>query len=109
MDVVLVTGERVTVSATNQYSDLFRALKGGANRFGIVTRYELYAAHTGTKDDKEWYGGVITVRVLSFLDSLESDLGTVPWIRGRGTEQCFREVHSRNNRSESRCVGVNFI
>ncbi|KAJ7813946.1 FAD-binding domain-containing protein [Mycena olivaceomarginata] len=60
MDVVLVTGERVTVSATNQYSDLFRALKGGANRFGIVTRYELYAAHTGTKDDKEWYGGVIT-------------------------------------------------
>ncbi|KAK7045158.1 FAD-binding protein [Favolaschia claudopus] len=60
MDVVLVTGELKTVSATNQYADLFRALRGGANRFGIVTRYELYAAHTGTKDDKEWFGGTIT-------------------------------------------------
>ncbi|KAJ7463627.1 FAD-binding domain-containing protein [Mycena latifolia] len=35
MDVVLVTGELVTATATNTYSDLFRALKGGANRFGI--------------------------------------------------------------------------
>ncbi|KAJ6492159.1 FAD-binding domain-containing protein [Mycena sanguinolenta] len=59
MDVVLVTGQLVTATATNTYSDLFRALKGGANRFGIVTRYELYPAHTGTKDQKNWYGGVI--------------------------------------------------
>ncbi|KAF7343195.1 FAD-binding protein [Mycena venus] len=58
--ISFVSTPLVTASATNQYSDLFRALKGGANRFGIVTRYELYAAHTGTKDDKEWYGGVIT-------------------------------------------------
>ncbi|KAJ7645194.1 FAD-binding domain-containing protein [Mycena polygramma] len=35
MDVVLVTGQLVTANATNKYSDLFRALKGGANRFGI--------------------------------------------------------------------------
>ncbi|KAK7046240.1 FAD-binding protein [Favolaschia claudopus] len=60
MDVVLVTGDLLTVSATNQYADLFQALKGGANRFGIVTRYGLHAAHTGTKDDKEWFGGVIS-------------------------------------------------
>ncbi|KAJ7616044.1 FAD-binding domain-containing protein [Roridomyces roridus] len=59
MDVVLVTGQLVTASATNEYADLFLALKGGANRFGIVTRYELYAAHTGTKDDKLWYGGLV--------------------------------------------------
>ncbi|KAJ6595028.1 FAD-binding domain-containing protein [Mycena vulgaris] len=59
MDVVLVTGELVTTTATNTYSDLFRALKGGANRFGIVTRYELYPAHTGTKDEKSWFGGTI--------------------------------------------------
>ncbi|KAJ7463550.1 FAD-binding domain-containing protein [Mycena latifolia] len=59
MDVVLVTGELVTATATNKYSDLFRALKGGANRFGIVTRYELYPAHTGTKDQKRWFGGSI--------------------------------------------------
>ncbi|KAJ7151916.1 hypothetical protein C8R43DRAFT_1067457 [Mycena crocata] len=35
MDVVLVTGQLVTATATNAYADLFRALKGGANRFGI--------------------------------------------------------------------------
>ncbi|KAJ7610133.1 FAD-binding domain-containing protein [Roridomyces roridus] len=59
LDVVLVTGQLVTATATNQYSDLFLALRGGANRFGIVTRYELYAAHTGTRNDKLWYGGLI--------------------------------------------------
>jgi FAD/FMN-containing dehydrogenase len=49
LDVVLVTGELVTATATNKYDDLFRALKGGANRFGIVTRYQVEAIHTCTK------------------------------------------------------------
>lgn len=62
LDVVLVTGELVTVNATNQYSDLFRALKGGANRFGIVTRYQVKAAHVGTSNDNNFFGGLITVR-----------------------------------------------
>ncbi|KAJ7337351.1 FAD-binding domain-containing protein [Mycena albidolilacea] len=57
LDVVLVNGSAITVTATNAYSDLFRALKGGGNRFGIVTRYELSAVHTGTKDDQTWFGG----------------------------------------------------
>ncbi|KAF8209337.1 FAD-binding domain-containing protein [Mycena galopus ATCC 62051] len=35
LDVVLVNGDMVTATATNEYSDLFRALKGGGNRFGI--------------------------------------------------------------------------
>jgi hypothetical protein len=51
-----VTGELVTATATNEYADLFRALKGGANRFGIVTRYEVYAVHTDTKNDTNWFG-----------------------------------------------------
>ncbi|KAJ7852285.1 FAD-binding domain-containing protein [Mycena leptocephala] len=59
LDVVLVTGEMVTATASNEYSDLFRALKGGGNRFGIVTRYELFPVHTGTKDNKTWFGGII--------------------------------------------------
>jgi len=59
LDVVLVSGVLVTATVSNEYADLFRALKGGANRFGIVTRYELYAVHTGTKDDKTWFGGSI--------------------------------------------------
>ncbi|KAJ7614519.1 FAD-binding domain-containing protein [Roridomyces roridus] len=60
MDVVLVGGELITASATNEHSDLFRALKGGANRFGIVTEFRIYAAKTGRKDEKRWYGGSIT-------------------------------------------------
>jgi FAD/FMN-containing dehydrogenase len=61
LDVVLVTGELVTATATNEFSDLFWALKGGGNRFGIVTRYELAAIHTGTNNAKAWFGGTITV------------------------------------------------
>ncbi|EEB99799.1 hypothetical protein MPER_00427, partial [Moniliophthora perniciosa FA553] len=60
LDVVLVNGTVVTVNANNQYKDLFKALKGGGNRFGIVTRYEVDAYHSGTQDDKRWVGGVIT-------------------------------------------------
>ncbi|KAK2808723.1 hypothetical protein FQN50_004394 [Emmonsiellopsis sp. PD_5] len=39
-DVVLASGKLVTATAT-KYSDLFWALKGGGNSFGIVTRFEL--------------------------------------------------------------------
>ncbi|KAF8800052.1 FAD-binding domain-containing protein [Phlegmacium glaucopus] len=60
LDVVLVSGELVTATATNHYADLFRSLKGGANRFGIVTRYEVEAIHTGTNLDKNWFGGIIS-------------------------------------------------
>ncbi|EEB89324.1 hypothetical protein MPER_12588 [Moniliophthora perniciosa FA553] len=60
LDVVLVNGTVVTANANNDYKDLFKALKGGGNRFGIVTRYEVDAYHSGTQDDKRWFGGVIT-------------------------------------------------
>ncbi|KAF8649064.1 hypothetical protein AX16_006037 [Volvariella volvacea WC 439] len=59
VDVVLVNGRLVTATATNEYSDLFRALKGGANRFGIVTRYEVTAIETGLPGSKNWFGGLI--------------------------------------------------
>ncbi|KAF8574997.1 FAD-binding domain-containing protein [Ramaria rubella] len=59
LDVVLVSGQLVTATVDNQYADLFRALKGGANRFGIVTRYEVFPVHTGTKNDKTYFGGTI--------------------------------------------------
>ncbi|KAF9524908.1 hypothetical protein CPB83DRAFT_860445 [Crepidotus variabilis] len=59
VDVVLVNGTLVTATASNHYADLFRALKGGANRFGIVTRYEVQAIHTGRISDKNWFGGLI--------------------------------------------------
>lgn len=63
VDVVLVDGTIVTATPTNAYADLFRALKGGTNRFGIVTRYVVDAIPTGTKEDKRWFGGEIIVSV----------------------------------------------
>ncbi|OTA93645.1 hypothetical protein M434DRAFT_385437 [Hypoxylon sp. CO27-5] len=41
-EVVLADGSIVTASANNQYSDLYKGLRGGATNFGIVTNYELY-------------------------------------------------------------------
>ncbi|KAJ4481093.1 hypothetical protein J3R30DRAFT_3403353 [Lentinula aciculospora] len=58
LDVVLVDGTLVTATVDNEYQDLFKALKGGANRFGIVTRYEVKAVHTGTDEEKRWWGGL---------------------------------------------------
>ncbi|KAG8631308.1 hypothetical protein KVT40_000448 [Elsinoe batatas] len=43
IQVVLADGRLVTASARGQYSDLFWALKGGGNSFGIVTNVELQA------------------------------------------------------------------
>ncbi|KAH8657883.1 FAD binding domain-containing protein [Xylariales sp. PMI_506] len=39
--VVLASGSIVQATATNEYADLFWALKGGANSFGIVTEFIL--------------------------------------------------------------------
>ncbi|KAF9513326.1 hypothetical protein BS47DRAFT_1393421 [Hydnum rufescens UP504] len=59
LDVVLTNGQLVTATRTNEYSDLFTALKGGGSRFGIVTRYEVDAIHVGTAADKTYWGGSI--------------------------------------------------
>jgi hypothetical protein len=40
-EVVLADGSVVTASA-DQHSRLFKALKGGSNNFGIVTRFDMY-------------------------------------------------------------------
>ncbi|KAJ7073927.1 FAD-binding domain-containing protein [Mycena amicta] len=59
VDMVLVDGRLVTATATNEFKDLFQAIKGGANRFGIATRYVLVPVSTGTAADKNWYGGMM--------------------------------------------------
>ncbi|KAF7326107.1 FAD-binding protein [Mycena kentingensis (nom. inval.)] len=58
-DVVLVNGTLVTARADNDYADLFRALKGGGNRFGIVTKYVVRAVRVGRRTDKPFFGGMI--------------------------------------------------
>ncbi|KAF9509516.1 hypothetical protein BS47DRAFT_1349197 [Hydnum rufescens UP504] len=77
LDVVLTNGRLVTATRTNEYSDLFTALKGGGSRFGIVTRYEVDAIHVGTAADKTYWGGTINyvgptsaVAVVKALDAL---------------------------------------
>jgi FAD/FMN-containing dehydrogenase len=45
-EVVLPSGLLVNANATS-HSDLFRALKGGANNFGVVTRFDLAAFPQG--------------------------------------------------------------
>ncbi|KAI0889686.1 FAD-binding domain-containing protein [Annulohypoxylon maeteangense] len=46
-EVVLANGSIVTATATNQYSDLYKGLRGGGSNFGIVTNYELYTYPVG--------------------------------------------------------------
>lgn len=53
-EVVLSTGEVVNANATS-HSDLFEALKGGQNNFGIVTRFDLKAFPAS----KVWGGRII--------------------------------------------------
>ncbi|EPQ28485.1 uncharacterized protein PFL1_03788 [Pseudozyma flocculosa PF-1] len=75
VDVVLVDG-RIVRASSRENVDLFRAIKGGGGRFGIVTRWQARAVETGTENDKHWYGGNIYYaegqieQVLSAVDRL---------------------------------------
>ncbi|KAN0062602.1 hypothetical protein ACQY0O_005135 [Thecaphora frezii] len=56
VEVVTVNGRVVKASQTVN-RDLFRAVKGGGGRFGVVTKWKTRAIKTGTEQDKRWYGG----------------------------------------------------
>ena len=64
MEVVLADGRIVYTSAT-QYPDLFKALKGGSNNFGIVTKFDLQ-----TFAQAEFLGGFI----YNFADTVPQQL-----------------------------------
>ena len=53
MEIVLADGSTVNTNA-NERADLFRALKGGSNNFGIVTRFDLKTYPQG-----KFWGGLI--------------------------------------------------
>ncbi|KAK1223619.1 hypothetical protein PQX77_013516 [Marasmius sp. AFHP31] len=72
LDIVLVDGRLVTATVDNEYGDLFKAMKGGANRLGIVTRYEVTAIRTGTRQDRRWFGGVILYPEIATDDLLHA-------------------------------------
>ncbi|TLS27205.1 hypothetical protein PpBr36_04906 [Pyricularia pennisetigena] len=77
-EVVLADGSIVDANASNEHADLYRALKGGSNNFGIVTRYDL---KTFTAPATLW-GGTIGfaasagARIISTLQKFVSVLGT---------------------------------
>lgn len=54
-EVVLADGRVVTADATGEHVDLFRALKGGGNNFGIVTHLTMRAFPCSTI----WGGGAM--------------------------------------------------
>ncbi|KAI0412610.1 FAD-binding domain-containing protein [Xylaria grammica] len=57
-EIVLANGRIVTADATGEHADLFRALKGGGNNFGIVTYLTMRAFPCSTI----WGGGVMLPR-----------------------------------------------
>ncbi|TVY27910.1 Bifunctional solanapyrone synthase [Lachnellula hyalina] len=54
-EVVLADGRIVVANAAGEHADLFKALKGGGNNFGIVTHFTMHAWPCSTV----WGGGVI--------------------------------------------------
>lgn len=59
-EVVLADGRIITVSAQeDQHADMFLALKGGGNNFGIVTSFTMSTVHC----DRVWGGKAITPKI----------------------------------------------
>ncbi|KAH8995907.1 hypothetical protein EDB92DRAFT_1814381 [Lactarius akahatsu] len=57
--IVLPDGRRVTASADAE-SDIFWAIKGGGNNFGIATEFVLKTHRQGTNGNGYVYGGLLT-------------------------------------------------
>jgi len=77
MEVVLANGSIANASA-HENPDLFRALKGGSNNFGIVTRFDLQTyAHGNFWGGFIFYPGSTTAQQLSafesFMDPTKAD------------------------------------
>ena len=77
-EVVLASG-KITLASKDEHEDLFRALKGVANNFGIVTRFETNAFEapqlwsgvaTYTKDA----GDALLDAMVAFTNNVEKDM-----------------------------------
>ncbi|KAH8892205.1 FAD-binding domain-containing protein [Thozetella sp. PMI_491] len=66
-EVVLASGQIVNANSTSNH-DLFRALKGGNNNFGVVTRFDLQVF----EHDQMVYGGLIILPASSSDEVLEA-------------------------------------
>ena len=66
MEVVLANGDIVNANS-RQNSDLFKALKGGSNNFGIVTRFDLQLFPGG-----DFWGGFLFTPGTIFVQQLQA-------------------------------------
>jgi FAD/FMN-containing dehydrogenase len=81
-EVVLASGEIVNANASSR-PDLFTALKGGQNNFGIVTRFDLKAFPAS----KLWGGRIVyapaaATELLTAFTNFKSPKGFDPYIAG---------------------------
>ena len=63
---MLASGEVVNANAS-QHSDLYKALKGGGNKFGVVTRFDFKTFDFGT-----FWGGLLVVPTHNSKRQLEA-------------------------------------
>ncbi|KAF4553030.1 FAD-binding domain-containing protein 28 [Elsinoe fawcettii] len=79
IEVVLADGRVVTASSRGRYSDLFWALKGGGNSFGIITNVELQAfpapaltigdqVYGGDEVKNKWFDAIVNQAIYGNQD-----------------------------------------
>lgn len=79
MQLVLGSGEIIYVNSES-YPDLFPAMKGSSNNFGIVTRFDLV-----TFEDEKLWGGVVAYPLdtanqqLEFLENFTNKMSEDPY------------------------------
>jgi hypothetical protein len=66
MEVVLANGEKVYASAQS-YPDLFKALKGGSNNFGVVVSFDLQTFPQG-----DFFGGTRIFQIDTLSQQLQA-------------------------------------
>ena len=72
-ELILPYGKVVNVNGSS-YSDLFKALKGGSNNFGIVTRFDIKSFESGP-----FWGGIVSYPISTMPEQVAAfvKLGTV--------------------------------
>ncbi|KAJ3727591.1 hypothetical protein C8R42DRAFT_572545 [Lentinula raphanica] len=92
LDVVLVDGTLVTATVDNEYADLFKALKGGANRFGIYPNSSseaLLGAIAHFVHDTQDINAVMVTVIMTPWPSMEPSISTL--LVYNGTEASFNK------------------
>ncbi|KAJ4481092.1 FAD-binding domain-containing protein [Lentinula aciculospora] len=97
LDVVLVNGTLVTATVDNEYADLFKALKGGGNRFGIYPNSSseaLLAALAHFVHDTADPNAVLATTFRTTWENSSTDIELDVILVYNGTEASFNQSFS---------------